>query len=369
VPADRPRPPAHLENRPDVAEIRQRHADYYLALTEEADIRLRGIGHNEWLERLQTAAGNLAAAVRWYVANDISPLPHLFRVLWSFWFLREHMGEAREWVNQTIPAVDSLDATARAELLWTAQVAALEVGDDAAALAAGERLGPLLPGIQDPFLRAAARLARAWTLPIVGGIEEALLEASASLDQFHAQDEPFWTTLALGSLGTVESNAGRNDDAVGHLSEARNLADRFDHPWLAAWSRTLLDSMAVAAGRLDEARALLDDALGLSLAARSTNGVTLCLIAYARLALADRDPERAAQLAGAAEGLRGRAGLRVWPTLRPGEAELVAQLHEVLAHRFDKEYATGTQLNQQQAIATIRDEPGRANRPPTMHSS
>ncbi len=135
-----------LESRPDVAEIRHRHAHYYLALTEEADVRLRGIGHGEWLERLQTETGNIDAAVRWYLANDISPLPHLFRVLWSFWFLRDHVGQAREWVDQAVPAVDSLDTEARAELLWTAQVAALEVGDDAAALAAGERLGPLVPG-------------------------------------------------------------------------------------------------------------------------------------------------------------------------------------------------------------------------------
>jgi Tetratricopeptide repeat len=69
----------------------------------------------------------------------------------------------------------------------------------------------------------------------------------------------------------VESIVGRNDDAVGHLSEARELADRFDHPWLAAWSRVLLGSMALAAGRLDEARTLLDEALGpsLRLAART----------------------------------------------------------------------------------------------------
>ena len=32
--------------------------------------------------------GNLAAAVRWYLAHDPGPLPHLFRVLWLFWLQR-----------------------------------------------------------------------------------------------------------------------------------------------------------------------------------------------------------------------------------------------------------------------------------------
>jgi hypothetical protein len=56
--------------------------------------------------------------------------------------------------------------------------------------------------------------------------------------------------------------------------------------------------------------------------------VTLCLAAFARLALAEGDPERAALLAGAAEGLRQPVGLQAWPTLRRAEAELVAQVRQ-----------------------------------------
>ena len=75
--------------------------------------------------------------------------------------------------------------------------------------------------------------------------------------------------------------------------------------WLTAGSRVQLGILAVLRGRLDEARALLDEALDLSLAARSTPFVTLCLSGYAQLALAEGDPDRAALLEGAAEGLRG----------------------------------------------------------------
>ena len=89
-----------------------------------------------------------------------------------------------------------------------------------------------------------------------------------------------------------------------------------------------LGILAVLRGRLDEARALLDEALDLSLAARSTPFVTLCLAGYARLAFAEGDPERAALLEGAAEGLRRRVGLPAWPHLRRVEAELVAQVRQ-----------------------------------------
>ena len=150
-----------LEARPDAAEIRRRHADYYRRLTEQADRPLRGAGQNEWLERLQAEAGNLAAAVRWYLAHDPGPLPHLFRILWPFWFLRDHMREGQSWAAQLLADGDPPDPQACAELVGTALGAALEVGDDEAALAADARLKPLLPEIDDPFLRAVFQLAMA----------------------------------------------------------------------------------------------------------------------------------------------------------------------------------------------------------------
>ena len=105
-------------------------------------------------------------------------------------------------------------------------------------------------------------------------------------------------------------------------------------------------------GQPEEARAPLDEGLELSLVAHSTRSVTLCLAAFAGWAFVAGDPERAALLAGAAEGLRRRAGLRAWPMLRQGEAELAAQVRQALgSDRFDQLFAAGTRLTQQQAVA------------------
>jgi len=345
-----------LAARPDAAEIRRRHADYYRRLTEQADRPLRGAGQNEWLERLQAEAGNLAVAVRWYLAHDPGPLPHLFRILWPFWFLRDHMREGQSWAAQLLAAADPLDLQARAELVGTALAAALEVGDDEAALAADARLKPLLPGIGDPFLRAVFQLAMAWCAPITGDLDGALQAATESLEQLRGLDEPFWTALAVGSLGTVEKILARDEDALRHMREARDLGDRFgSSTWLAAWSRVQLGTLSIAGGDLRQARALLEEALDLSVAARNTAGVALCLATYARLASEEGDPGPAARLAGAAEGLRRRAGLRVWPTLRHAEAELVAQLRQTLgAERFDQAFSSGSGLSQREAVTAAR---------------
>ena len=352
-----------LAARPDATQIQHRHAAYYRTLAERADRPLRGVGQGEWLERLQVEAGNLAAAVGWYLANDPAPLPHLFRVLWLFWFLRDHMREARAWIEQLLPTADSLTPHARAELLWTAavtatEVGATEVGADAAVLVARERLAPLLDGIRDPYLRAVAHLAMARTSPVVGDFGGALREASVSLEQLRGQDEPFWTAAAGLTVGSGEITMGRYDDALGHLIEVHDLAERLDNAWLAANSRVYLGTLAIMRGRLEEAWGLLEEGLELSLAAHSTRSVALCLVAFARLAFAEGDAERAALLVGAAEGLRQRVGVAVWPPMRRRlEAELVVQVRQALgADRFDRMFAAGTRLNGQEAVAAVRDQ-------------
>jgi len=352
-----------LAARPDAAEIQRRHAEYYRGLAGQADRPLRGAGQAGWLERLEAEAGNLAAAVTWYLACDPAPLPHLFRILWPFWYLRDREAEARPWVDQLLPAAASLDPAARAELEWAATVLATEMGDDTAALAARQRLAPLLAKIQDPFLHGICQLAMGWTSPITGDLEGALREVSAGLERLRGQDEPFFTAMAAYTAALGETALGRLDGALQHLHVMRELADRFGYAWLTASSRVQLGTLAIVQGRLDQARELLDEALEVSLAIRIIRNVTLCLTAFAQLAFAEGDPDRAALLAGAAEGLRSRAGLRTWPVLRRSEADLVTQARQALgADRFGQAFTAGSALSQQQAVAAIRDRPG--NRTP-----
>jgi hypothetical protein len=71
------------------------------------------------------------------------------------------------------------------------------------------------------------------------------------------------------------------------------------------------------------------------------------------------DPERAALVAGATEGLRRRAALGAWPLLRHSEAELLAQIRGALgADRFDEAFAAGSRLTSKEAVAAARNRPG-----------
>ena len=344
-----------LAARPDVLDIQRRHADHYRELVEQADRPARRIGQSEFIERLLVEAGNTAAAVRWYLAHDRAPLPHLFRVLALFWALRDPIADPRAWIGELLSDADSLEPQPRAELLWTAVMSALDAGDDRETLEDGERLARLLDDIDDHYLEAVSHVVLAWTAPLAGDRDEALRQALVAVEQLRSQDEPFWAASALITAGALETYAGRYEEALDHLREGADLAQGFDSAWLAALARAELGVVAVRQGRFDDARALLDEALTLSRAVHNTHLLTLCLDAFALLAFAADSAEPAARLAGAAEGLRRRGGIRTWPMMRYLEAEVAAEGRTALgAERFDRAFAAGLALTQQEAVAEAR---------------
>jgi tetratricopeptide (TPR) repeat protein len=342
----------------DLADVERRHAEYFGALVENADWPAER--HAEWAERLRTDEENLRIAIRWFFTHDIAPLPHIFRILWLFWQMRDRMPEGRAWIDELWLRADAMDDRAQAELLFTCAVTAAEVGDDDSALAAVEAIERLEGRIVDPYLETAAQLAVSWILPIVDDFDGALQAASTALDSFRKQNEPFMAFAAL-TVGMLEMRLGRHDAALASLTEVKELGGQFGNSWLESAARTQLASLAVRAGHLDEARALLVDSVDASGDTQlSALTVTFSLVAYAQLALAEGDTRRAAMALGAADGLRQRAGLRAWPLARPGEAELVTRVaQEIDPEVFNDAFAAGSELSQREAVALVRGDSSR----------
>ena len=339
----------------DVADVERRHAEYFGALVENADWPAER--QSEWAERLSTDEENLRVAIRWFLTHDISPLPHVFRILWLFWQMRGRMPEARAWIAEVQLKADALDDRARAELLFTSAVTALEVGDDETALAAVDGLQRLEGRIDDPYLEAAAQLALSWILPINDDLDGALHAASTALEGFRQQNEPFMAFAAL-TMGMAESALGRDEAARAHLTEVNELGGRFDNNWLESAARTQLASLAVRAGNLDEARTLLIASVDANDESElSTLTLTFSLVAVARLALAEGDAPHAAPALGAADGLRRRGGLRAWPSTRRAEEELATRVaQEIDPQDFEQSFAAGSELGHRQAVALVRGD-------------
>ena len=242
----------------DLADVERRHAHYFGSLVENADWPTER--QAEWAEQLRTEEENLRVAIRWFLTNDITPLPHIFRILWLFWQMRGRMPEGRAWNKEVQRRAEELDDHARAELLFTSAVTAVEVGDDESALAAVEGLERLQGGVDDPFLESAAHLAVSWIRPIVDDLDGALEAASTALEGFRRQNEPFMAFAAL-TVGMTEMALDRDEPARAHLTEVNQLGGQFDNNWLESTARTQLAWLAVAAGHLEEARVLLTESI------------------------------------------------------------------------------------------------------------
>jgi predicted ATPase len=76
-----------LRTRGESEASREAHADYYLALAEQADAHLKGRGQQaQWLRWLIQEQANLRAAHSWFVERqDAQSLLRLSGVVWWFW--------------------------------------------------------------------------------------------------------------------------------------------------------------------------------------------------------------------------------------------------------------------------------------------
>jgi predicted ATPase len=337
------------------AEVARRHAEYFAALV--ADVTWPAEGQVEWADRLGVEEENLRVAIRWFFTHDITPLPHMFRALWLFWQMRDRMVEGRAWIDELRPRTDSLDDHARAEVLFTWAVTAVEVGDDDSALAAIDAIERFDTPVDDPHLHSALQLAVAWTLPIRDDYDGALEAASAALDGFRRRDEPFVAFAEL-TVGMLEMTFGHADSARQHLEQVDELGSRFGNNWLQASARTQLASLGASAGDLDAGRALLDRSVDAIEATHlSTLTLTFALVTAAQLARVDGDPRRAATLLGAAHGLRQRAGLTAWPLTRRREHQLIALVTEDNGPAtYEAAFGAGAELNARAALALVRGD-------------
>ncbi|MCD4525952.1 DUF4062 domain-containing protein [Nocardioides sp. cx-173] len=351
-----------LAARPDTEEVRRRHAEYYRALAESADRSLRGFRQRECADVLHRENENLTLAVRWHLSNDSTHLPPLFRslsafrVLWPFLGLGDAIiGDSRSWVAELMLRTDGLPPADRADLLGATLVTALEAGDAVAAQATGERLAVLLEAVDDPYLDAVSRLLMSWTSMLARDLNAAQAGLRDALDRLRRLDEPMWTALALLTSASVASALEQHGDSLRLAAEAHQLAERFDYPWLATVSHVVLGSLAALRDDVDEARDQLERALDLAVTGASTHCFCLVLAGSAALALALADTEKAGLLVGATQGLRRRAGLRVWAWMR-GDEELAGAVRDAAGSAcFDDLLDTGSQLSREESLELVRD--------------
>lgn len=253
--------------------LRERHAQYYLALAERSELLLHSAEQQRWLARLSADYGNLRAALACSQAADsLEAGLRLGGALWAFWQLGGQMSEAREQLARLLGHPAAVTPTnARVRALFAAGFFAGVQGDFALAQAQlaeshalsqtlGYRQGiayahygqGFVSWLQGEQATARARhteslaifreLGQRWpialTLYSLGGVEvhlgaygrgELLLEESKQL--FHELGDPVMYSHTLQALGYAARVRGDNERAVACYAECLALFQSQGNTW------------------------------------------------------------------------------------------------------------------------------------------
>jgi hypothetical protein len=136
---------------------------------------------------------------------------------------------------------------------------------------------------------------------------------------------------------------GRVGDAGNLVEAALNLAvDLTGPPQFQAMLLGERGSVHVAAGELEAARRVLDDAIGTAVASKDCPFIAVVVSAHAGLAWAEGHAAQAAKLLGAAEGIRGCKDLSL-----PDVVALTEEVSAELGNGFEACYTRGLALDSQ----------------------
>jgi predicted ATPase len=297
-----------LEASSEAADMRRRHAQFFVELAEAAAEPMSGPGQQQWLDALDRDVGNIRAAIRWAVdSHEVEPGLRLVVALNTFWVFRDHLREARHLLAELLELPGVLPTTLRAAALGVASYLAGWQSDYIAAIPSAEESLALyrelgdVAGIADQlahlgFATATTDPARAHAL------------FAESIDAYRKLGAPPPIGQALIGIAMREMQFRDVEAAKRHLDEAVVVFHAAGEESFALIADGLYGVCLRLEGDLAAARRRYLDVLARAEVTSAQMTLPLPLQALSDLALLEGDPERAAVLDSAQAQIAERLG-------------------------------------------------------------
>ncbi|HJV04499.1 MAG TPA: tetratricopeptide repeat protein [Actinomycetota bacterium] len=299
-----------LEEEEDAADVRRRHARYFLELANRAEPHLVGADQKAWLDRFDHEHDNLRAALKWTLqAGEVEAGQQAAGALWRFWHQRGHLAEGRRKLEHLLhdpggtaptPARFSALIGAGGLAYWQNDYPAAE-RFYAEALDVARRLDD-----QSSIARALYNLS--YMDRIRGDTEEALSKLRTVRDIARKMGDREMVADSTYILGSQAINEGRLDEGLPMVEEALGMYREQGNLFRTADALSGLGSFYRIVGDADAAREVQRDALEMFVEVANPTGVAMALEEMAMVATMEGQHERALRLAGAAEAQRDRIG-------------------------------------------------------------
>jgi predicted ATPase/class 3 adenylate cyclase len=343
---------AQLEAIGEADVLRERHASYYERLIVELHANAGGETAPVSIARLDDDWDDVVACMEWRFRQDAyTQLVDLVSRTWRYLWLRDHFNEVLPWLMAAYDARDALGPPLRGELCRLWGVACYQAGRFKEARDAVEEAVRLLAETGPIDREAWARTLLGGLLPYFDGdLDRPLAEVSRAVELFRADGNAFGLARTLGMLGTIWALLGRMDEAMSQFDDGIVVAEQLGVAEIIGTHHSLRALAHLACDEVEAARHHLDAAV---VSPKDLEGTAHCLEGYAAVLAAEGDVVLAATTLGAAEGLRERTGVAMWPImnmiLRDRLASLESAGPAAAAARF-----AGRRMSPAEALALVR---------------
>jgi tetratricopeptide (TPR) repeat protein len=204
----------------EAAEMRNRHLDYYVQLSENSEGELFGTMALNWVNRLEAEYDNLRTAIEWGMDNDVLAVLRMAGALPNFWFRRGYESEAIKWIEEALahqdalPQVEGAEARQRMVIIaraWQASAwMSFSQGNMAKAIAASATCATLARQLGNKQLLAIVLSFEAASRMNSGNFENIDVIVEEALTAARESGDTFALGMAFGMIGSRMTMAGRD---------------------------------------------------------------------------------------------------------------------------------------------------------------
>jgi predicted ATPase len=287
--------------------IWSRHAEYFIALAEQAYPHLRA-DPVPWLGLLERDHDNLRAALeRLQASGDTQSALQLAGALYGFWYLRSHIQEGQRSLESALGA-DTRPTPARARALTGASVMALSLANyPTATYFAEESLG-LYRELGDAWGTAYALFQVARSLGEGGDVSRARPLFEDSRQRFRELGDDLHVVVATQNMAWVLYDLGDHEGSRALLEEALSGARALANDRVVAHSLSDLSNFARDESRLAEACSMLKESIRLFRGIGLLEEIAITLMRLARVLALDGRTNHAARILARSEALHRELG-------------------------------------------------------------
>lgn len=396
-----------LRTQADEAALHLRHAAYYRALLQEANLQLRTPAQVAWVARLNREHPNMQAALAWAMEQQQGELAvELTAAAAQFWYMQSYIHQGRAWLEASLKIGAEAPAVLRAKVLESLGVFAETQADLTqaeqflmASLALWQELGHQigmassynnLANIhlrRNEYLQASRlyeevlaigralndRAILGAALTNLGGIlnhqgnpQVALAYLDEAVQVYRMQGSEWGLLYSFQELGRTWESLGDTEQALQMYQASVETGRKIGEQRISASALNDLVWLTLAEGNIARAQTDLRDVLAVFQHLEEKPKLVQTLASCAAVAAAQGTSVLAVRLLGAATALREQLHIQSDPFEHIRVERLVSTLRQQLdPAAWDLAWGAGARLSLEQTLALVyRDVFGMDVSPP-----